>query len=128
MDGWMCELSWSVSNRLHKQQKYKCTPNARPMHTHSAGRDGLPSQCVLMYAPRDYGRAVQMLRMSGRSKFERGKDRLEAMRGYTQEGSTKCRHAQVRGAARVFCWGWERGGFLDGGGHQIDLALMLGTG
>jgi hypothetical protein len=30
----------------------------------SAGRDGLPSQCVLMYAPRDYTRALQMLRMS----------------------------------------------------------------
>jgi hypothetical protein len=34
-------------------------------------------------------------RPGGRQKFDRGKDRLEAMRVYVQEGDKKCRHTQV---------------------------------
>ena len=33
-----------------------------------AGRDGLDSDCTLMYAPRDFARVVQLTRMPGRGK------------------------------------------------------------
>ena len=44
-----------------------------------AGRDGLPAECILMTAPKDYPRLIQLLRKggrAGRSKFQLGMDLL----------------------------------------------------
>ena len=45
-----------------------------------AGRDGRPSECVLMFAPRDVPRLIQLIRGRGRkssAKFIRGFDLLK---------------------------------------------------
>jgi hypothetical protein len=52
----------------------------------------------------------------GRAKFERGRDRLEAMRQYTQEGAARCRHGQVRGIASRGLKVWGSGLGLWGAG------------
>lgn len=45
-----------------------------------AGRDGLPAECILMMAPRDYPRLFQLLRKGGRAaraKFQAGMELLQ---------------------------------------------------
>ncbi len=48
-----------------------------------AGRDGQPAECILMTAPKDYPRLIQLLRKggrAGRSKFQLGMDLLNQVR------------------------------------------------
>ena len=48
-----------------------------------AGRDGLPAECVLMAAPKDYPRLIQLLRKGGRAaraKFQAGMELLQQVR------------------------------------------------
>lgn len=45
-----------------------------------AGRDGKPAECVLMAAPKDYPRLINLMRKGGRSsktKFEQGMKLLD---------------------------------------------------
>eukprot|EP00891_Asterochloris_glomerata_P002950 jgi/Astpho2/2950/gw1.00050.55.1_t len=60
-----------------------------------AGRDGLPSECILYHAPRDIPRIMQLMRMGkgGRSKqFKQGIELLNKMKAYCEDKQT-CRHA-----------------------------------
>ncbi|MEW5303287.1 MAG: hypothetical protein WDW36_005993 [Sanguina aurantia] len=57
-----------------------------------AGRDGLPSECVLMFAPRDGPRILNMLRMGPRASYKAGQEQLQHMIEYCKEGGA-CRHA-----------------------------------
>lgn len=48
-----------------------------------AGRDGLPAECILMAAPKDYPRLIQLLRKGGRAgkgKFQLGMELLNQVR------------------------------------------------
>ena len=52
-----------------------------------AGRDRLPAECVLMAAPKDYPRLIQLLRKGGRAaraKFQAGMELLQQVRAAAQ--------------------------------------------
>lgn len=62
-----------------------------------AGRDGLPSECILYYAPRDVPRIINLLHAGSRKKrggFEREMDMLRKMKEYCEEDGL-CRHGML---------------------------------
>jgi RecQ family ATP-dependent DNA helicase len=62
-----------------------------------AGRDGLPSECILYYAPRDVPRIINLLHAGSRKKrggFEKEMDMLRKMKDYCEEDRL-CRHGML---------------------------------
>ncbi|PRW57979.1 ATP-dependent DNA helicase Q-like 1 isoform A [Chlorella sorokiniana] len=72
-----------------------------------AGRDGLPSECLLYYAKRDVPHLLNVIRMGKKSKaaFQREVELVDQMRAYCEDDQ-HCRHAQL---IQYFGETWQQG-------------------
>ena len=59
-----------------------------------AGRDGQPAECVVFYAPKDFGRVFNMTRTSPKASRKREQDALRKVKEYCSD-CTECRRVAL---------------------------------